>query len=259
MRGSPKPNPRGGNEPIGDPAQPENSPAQPRDSRCPESEQVAALGDPGGQQKQRRESERQVDEKHAAPQSGVGQYPSQDRTGERDEGGRRRPGADRLASPVGSEGRGDNARLPGIINAPPMPWTNSPQSTSWRVGARPQASEASMNRPMPIGENALSAQPVAQRPADKDQRRQHQQVRVHDPQKLLGRSVQIGLEGRQSHIERRTIDEGHAGSHDGADQTHFSASATTLPDSTPCSAISCLLMFSDLLRLSLYTHGEAKV
>ena len=170
---------------------------------------VAAFGHSGRQQRGR-DPERQVDEKDGPPEPEIGENAAEGGSDDGDQRGDRRPGADGPTPALGGDARGDDRETARDHQGPAEP-LDGPGADQEADGRRETAGaggggEEEYSRP----EYPPASQAVAEASPHEDERSQDHQIDIGHPEELRPRRAKARLYDGESHVERGTVDEGHA-------------------------------------------------
>ena len=102
-----------------------------------------------------------------------------------------------------------SARLPGVSSAPPTPCNARAAMRTGDVRGQPAGERRQREPRHPDEEDPPTAEVVAQRPAEQDERRQRQRVGVDRPLQIAEARVELGADARQ-----RDVDDGAVDHHD---------------------------------------------
>jgi hypothetical protein len=113
------------------------------------------------------------------------------------------------------------ARLPGIINAAPKPWTPRAITRVPGSGASPARRGGQREDHDADREDAAAAKEIADRPTSQDHGREHQRVALHHPLHRGKGSAEALLQHRQGDIDDGHVGEGHGRGDDGRRENPF--------------------------------------
>ena len=97
----------------------------------------------------------------------------------------------------------------GMTSAAPAPCTARPAMTTPAEPARPLTSGAGGEHAEADEQRALAAEPVTERAGGEQQAGEHEGVGVDDPLQHRGAGVELALQRRQGHVERRHRHDDH--------------------------------------------------
>ncbi len=162
--------------------------------------------------------QRQVDEEDPAPRGRVDQPPAEERA----DGGRHTaqagPGADGPRPVVGAERRLEDGQAPRCQQRTAHPLHHPGEDEEHRGGGHRAQQRTDREHDDAELEDALAAEPVAERPAEQDQRRDRQQVAVEHPLQPADPGVEVVADCRQRHVDDGRVQEGDARAEDGGRQ-----------------------------------------
>ena len=100
-------------------------------------------------------------------------------------------------------------RVPGIINAAPMPWTAREATSQPSVGAKPIVAVESGEDDDAEQEHPAAAEDVAEPAAGDEQHGEGERVRVDRPLERGQRGVEVVLDRRQRDVHDRVVQHDH--------------------------------------------------
>src|SRR5919106_1105062 len=171
---------------------------------------VPTLRQPRGGDRQDNERHGDISEKDPAPRQRIDEPAAEDRAGRSGQRRKAGPQSDCAPADVGGKGRADQRQAAGDEEraAQALQRARCDQvPDGWREPAPERCQREDRDA---SGGHPHAAEPIAERAAGKDQRREHQRVGLDDPLHLDYGGAKARLQCRQGDVSARGIDEGEA-------------------------------------------------